>query len=656
MVNTGGRLKPKLVELIGELNQAETLKNINRDIAEIEKKLKSQDKKIRMNVELFGNVKDIAKNVSDLQAKLDASPNFKDIKIGVSLDDINVKDINEQIEKVQRKFNEAKTADKLKLDVEFDFTGSASKIKEEMEGIRQFMERYGQQMKNMDLINLDKDADNVKKNTEGMKTGIQALGQGVDTVSNEIEADMRKMTTSSGKFGVTFERDVNGAIKGATGTLTNANGTIEKFKYNVDSTTGELVHMSRNTQVAGDQQERLEKAIKKTDDAQRKLNQALKTAPDNLPQELAETAQAHINTARAMAEHGEVTDKGMASLSKFDNALAELNETSKRLTIENEFKETQQATREMIQEFERMGSLAPEDARRFSSAVESAENNSTNSLKALQEEIKETATDFNQSTSEIERAMNRLSDAGRKEFTTAIKTGDINTVKRYVEELYGAEVASIKLTDRKNKLGQSVDRVTVGMKEANGAVDSYTLDLNRADNTLKEVNSTTKTLTDSNSRLDGGFKAVLSRITQYFGAIEILQRSMQSLRAIMREVMEIDAQRIELARVADPSLNLDVILERSVSMSKELGSSVKDVMESVAEMARTFGEFNEAQLLAITQTATIATNVSNLNMGEATSAIVASIQAFNIEAEDSIRIIDALNEVNFISLPAQKCA
>src|SRR5699024_9967016 len=230
--------------------------------------------------------------------------------------------------------------------------------------------------------------------------------------------------------------------------------------------------MSTNTKVAGDQQERLEKAIKQTDDAQRKLNQALKTAPDNMPSELAEIAQGHINSARAMQEHGKVTDKGMASLTNFDNTLAKLNKTSKSLAIANEFQETQHATRQMIEEFGKMGQLAPEDVRKLKASVSDVSNDSTEKLKMLQNEVMETARDFTSASSEIERAMNSLSASSRKEFTGAIKDGDIATVKRYVEELYGAEVASVRLSEKKNKLGQSVTRVAVGMKEVDAAVKS----------------------------------------------------------------------------------------------------------------------------------------------------------------------------------------
>ena len=103
MVRTGGTLKPKLINLIGQLDQDKTLANINKDITALERKLRQDGKKLKIDVELFGNVTDIGKNVSDLQKKLEASPSFKDIKIGVALDDVNVKDINEQIEKINQK-------------------------------------------------------------------------------------------------------------------------------------------------------------------------------------------------------------------------------------------------------------------------------------------------------------------------------------------------------------------------------------------------------------------------------------------------------------------------------------------------------------------------------------------------------------------------
>lgn len=643
MVRTGGTLKPKLINLIGQLDQDKTLANINKDITALEKKLKQQDKKLKIDVELFGNVKDIAKNVSDLQKKLEASPSFKDIKIGVALEDVNVKEINEQIKKVQEKFNQAKTADKLKLDVEFDFTGSASKIKEEMEGIRQFMARYGEQMKNMDLINLDKDAENAKKNAGGIKTSIQTMGQSVDGVSKEIENDMRRLTGSSGQFKVAFERDVSGAISGATGTLTSANGTVEKFKYNVDDTSGSLVQMSRNTQMAGDQSERYQKVMSELDKAQKDFNKALADAPhDEVTRDIQATVASQKEYIEEMRKTGEVTDKGSEAINVFKNATRDLKTQTENLKIKEEFEKAGKATREAVEEFKRLGG-AEADVKKFEDAIKGMSDGATGNMNKLEAEVREATRSMIDDANRLDKSLSKIDSIN---FRTAIQENDIQAVKRYVEQIEGAEVASVRFSQRKDKMGNAIDKVAVNMKEADGAVKSYTYDLNNADGSIRKVSSSTKELTDSNRGLEGGFKQILGRITQYFGAMQLVQQSMRGLRQIYQEIRAIDEQMIELARVADPSLNLDSMLTKSIGLSKELGASVKDVLGVVGDMARTFGEFNEAQLIAITRTATIMTNVSDFNLKEAGDTLVGTMKAFNITAEDSIRIVNVLNEVD----------
>ena len=642
MVKTGGTLSSRMIELVGDLNQTKTLANIKRSIRAMEKSLEQQDTKLKINAELFGKVEDIRKDVTKLQTKINSSPQIKKIKLGVELGTTTKKDINAQIESIQASVDSG-GVNKLKLDIDFDFKGSASKIKEEMEGIRQFMARYGEQMKNMDIVNLDKDAENAKRNAGGIKTSIQTMGQGIDKVSNDIEADMRKMTTSSGKFGVTFERDVSGAVKSATGTLTNANGTIERFKYNVDDTSKELVHMSTNTKVAGDQSERYQKLMSEADKAQKDFNKALADAPhDANTRSIAESTQSQQALIEKMRETGTVTDEGSSAIDRMKNATRDLKTHTDNFNLDQKFKEAGEATRKAVIEFERLGGSA-NDIKRFEDAIDNMANGATGDMNRLQSEVKEATESMLREANRFDSA---LSNMERQQFQTAIKDRDIETVRRYVEQIEGAEVSSVRFTQRKDSMGRSIDKVAVNMKEVNGAVDSYTYEMNRAEGTIDKVNSSTKELSDSNKGLEGGFGSILRRVTQYMGAMQLVQKSMQALKRTVREIREIDEERIELSRVADPSLNLDVILERSVAMSKDLGANVKDVMQSVAEMARTFGEFNEAQLLAITQTATIATNVSDLDMGEATSAIVASIQAFNIEAEDSIRIINSLNEVD----------
>src|SRR5699024_19764 len=126
-------------------------------IKEIERDLDKQGKKVKLNVELFGKIKDIAKDITSLQKKLDSSSSIGNIKLGVELKDTTIKSINEQIRSVQTKVD-GSSASKLKLEVDFDFQGSASKIKQEMQEISAFVDRYSKELNSKSIIDLSDDA------------------------------------------------------------------------------------------------------------------------------------------------------------------------------------------------------------------------------------------------------------------------------------------------------------------------------------------------------------------------------------------------------------------------------------------------------------------------------------------------------------------
>lgn len=639
MVRTGGTLSAKMIELIGSLNEDKTMRDITKSMSSIEKKLRDSNNRIKLNVELFGNVKEMAKDITQIQAKLSEG---KKVKLGVELGEINVQDMNAQIKAISDKFKKSKTGNDMKLEIDFDFKGSASKVKKEMEGIKQFMQTYGKQMSDMEVVNLDGSAKNVKKNSDGIKSDVKVIGNDMKKMSDGIESEMKTMTKSSGDFSVNFKKDMTGAISGADAQIKSVDGTVQKFKYTVDDTGKAFKIQAQSTKMAGDQQLILADATKKADDAQRQLNTAVKNAPQGINKELIERAQAQINVTREMVSSNKVTEEGVGAMNKFKGALSELNTESGRLEIEQKFKEMKVATSQAIDEFEKLG-RSKEDVARFRKEMESMTVGSEKGMKQLQASVKSATEEAVRDLQQMEGAFKKVNE---QDFGKAIKDGDILKLKQYVEEMKGASVASLRLTDAKDKEGNAISKVKVNMEAQNGAIKSSTIEYNNATGKIYELDKSTKTLSETNKGLDGSFSGILKRITQYFSAMQVLQKGMQAFKAIISEIQTIDAQMTELARVADPSLNLQHLLSRSVDLSKELGASVADVVGVVGEMARTFGEFNEEQLLAITRTATIMQNVSELSLEQASSTLVGTMKAFNIEAEDTLHIVNAYNEVD----------
>src|SRR5699024_7390571 len=120
-------------------------------------------------------------------------------------------------------------------------------------------------------------------------------------------------------------------------------------------------------------------------------------------------------------------------------------------------------------------------------------------------------------------------------------------------------------------------------------------------------------------------------------------------------VIMLDSQMTDLQRVMDATpKTYNDLMEKSIDLSIELGNKVEDVNNAMTEFARM--GYTPDQLIDLTEVATVASNISDLMPEDAMNTVVAGMKAFNIEAEDSISIIDRLNEVNNISLLAQKCA
>ncbi|GFN32608.1 phage tail tape measure protein [Paenibacillus xylaniclasticus] len=118
----------------------------------------------------------------------------------------------------------------------------------------------------------------------------------------------------------------------------------------------------------------------------------------------------------------------------------------------------------------------------------------------------------------------------------------------------------------------------------------------------------------------------------------------RGLQAMSQTIIQVDSQMTQLKRVMDEDTNFEKMLQSSIRLANELGQSISNVNEALIEFARQ--GYNENQVVSLAQTATLAQNISELSMSEATSAITAAMTVFNISAEDSIKIIDKLNEVD----------
>jgi TP901 family phage tail tape measure protein len=167
------------------------------------------------------------------------------------------------------------------------------------------------------------------------------------------------------------------------------------------------------------------------------------------------------------------------------------------------------------------------------------------------------------------------------------------------------------------------------------------------DRTTREMVIQSDTLRDTSARNLGfveQFRIALTRVPVWAAAMTAIYGTKRALEQMVSTIIEVDTQMTELKRVMDEDTDFNYMLEESVNLSKELGNNLTDVNKAMIGFARQGFEAQEA--LEMTNTAIVASNVSELTADEAMENLTAIMVQFNITAEDSIRIIDSLNEVD----------
>ena len=193
---------------------------------------------------------------------------------------------------------------------------------------------------------------------------------------------------------------------------------------------------------------------------------------------------------------------------------------------------------------------------------------------------------------------------------------DNQALKEYIANLNGANVAMMRLTTD----SKGVSRITAQFESTKKTAKEVVYEIDNVDKKLRQLSTAEVFNANRNLGVFEQLKIAMARVPVWMVAMTAFHGSINTIQQVTSEILKLDQAMTQLARVADSQISIDHMFEGALQMSKELGNNIHDVMGSVNELARTFGHFNERQLLAITHTATLMSNVSDLSAQEATAS------------------------------------
>lgn len=176
-------------------------------------------------------------------------------------------------------------------------------------------------------------------------------------------------------------------------------------------------------------------------------------------------------------------------------------------------------------------------------------------------------------------------------------------------------------------------------KECSGDIDKLRMKEAQLEAQSERLGLTTETLAGKFSRL---FKEHFQTAAVMAG-IHLTQQGFQQ---VYQNVVEVDTAMTELKKVTDETdSTYSAFMQTAIQQSRDLAASISDTVSATADFARlgyTLDEATDLSKAAITYQH-VGDGISDIS--EATESIISTMKAFNIEAKDSMSIVDRFNKV-----------
>lgn len=528
------------------------------------------------------------------------------ILLQAKLDEAKSKgNVNADIEKIQNQI------DKLKLQAEID-PKTISTLTKQLENILnqkivisnigidqgnavKIGKQTGQQIGNainQEVESSIKKADSILKSFSQLKIGTGNINAIVDKNGLvDVEKSLNKIKQFYSEFGQVKITDIS----------FDSEGTIQKFKVNIEQVNGEL---------------------KETRSFVMALNGTSFAFPDDVIKGSESIVQHLDKTKNVINETGEAINN-LALKTKIDKI---------QLLMDNGYgaSEYQNRINTITASLEKYG-VEAEEAKKITSSLQST----FDSMKGLSgQELVTHADKLEQEFKSVKASVEQAKLSYDKLMQPASKEKISSTLLKVQKFLDN----NTKVTENvKNEWQSYVNRLSSGSDIAVKEINDINIRLKQTESNMRSMGKLGLSWTDK-----------LTQAWEKFGgwgfATGTMMTVINQLRQIPKEVYAIDTAMTNLYKVTDETdKKYQDFLNSAKSSAVEIGRSVSSLIEQTANWAKLGFDIDTASTLA--KTSSIYANVGEVDDATAVSDIVTAIKAFNIEASDSITIVDKFNKL-----------
>ena len=332
---------------------------------------------------------------------------------------------------------------------------------------------------------------------------------------------------------------------------------------------------------------------------------------DRRRSELRKTQTAYEKLHKTVSEMDEASGFESEKVEKFKSTLSE---------IETVLKKDNAATYELINA-QRKLNIAQNNAGDYVTDV--------NKQRTAQERL--TASIEKQTASVREQLALLDVQVSTKAIKLGSRYGDLFNEQEF-REVYNL---TEKIERELDQIEPDFKKINSWFRQMNANASKFEAELSSTAKRIREVEKETQLLDSS-----------LGRFVQFYWFGEIFRTGKTAVTEMVSAVSTLDASMVELKKVSDETdSTYERFMDNAANSAKELGVSISDYIDSVTSFARSGFGFEDSQEIA--KTANIMQMVSEeMSAEDASSYLISIIRGFNMEASESIDIVNALNNVS----------
>lgn len=486
---------------------------------------------------------------------------------------------------------------------------------------------------------------------------LQADGRKYFASTKTLVADVQKEFKSLGKVDVTnVFKNAKGDIQSFTASVTKADGTIEKFNFNLAQIKDGAKTLKGFVQISSSLTDRnMGSGLNKTLDYLNKIEERVKTI----------RSKTLTDTSKPLTADMQEYSKFNAELERVTKRIAEVRSQNAAMTSDQK-----REIDSLVNGLQRYGRELQKTAYAASDlAAKTFSNQKAQLQAALETDIKKWnlsgvfTGDFKKS---VEDARATLNGAFDQSGLDAYKH-KLELISQQFKQMKLDQSASGKILDA-DRLNTNIQSAQLRIQNLKQTYSALVNDPNlsaRWQSLFDESQmvSSQKELTNLNAKIRlfeqelinagkhtqsfwDNFKANAVKMGTWMILGGVISGVMRGVTGLYDAVVELDTAMVELKKVTNETDEAyDNFLTSAANKAIEIGTTYADFVSSTADFARLGYELEDAQGLA--EVANIYAVVGDEVEGvdAATSSIISTMKAFNIEAKDAMLIVDKFNEV-----------